>query len=169
MVRGLTYLSKILIVLIIVLLFFSCGDKYCNESGIGMPLVGVYALETPPVEAKINSVTIYGVDQVNDSILYNNVSNLGSFYTPLSITRDMVKYVIRYDDPNVGLQYKYDTLTYTYSKKLEFETPECGAMYKFTIEEFKYTTHSIAYAELVTPEVNNLESQTVKIYYVAED
>ena len=75
MVRGLTYLPKILIVLIIVLLFFSCGDKYCNESGIGMPLVGVYALETPPVEAKINSVTIYGVDQVNDSILYNNVSN----------------------------------------------------------------------------------------------
>ena len=72
MVRGLTYLPKILIVLIIVLLFFSCGDKYCNESGIGMPLVGVYALETPPIEAEINSVTIYGVDQVKDSILYNS-------------------------------------------------------------------------------------------------
>lgn len=169
MVRGLTYLPKILIVLIISLIFFSCGDKYCNESGIGMPLVGVYALGTPPIEAEINSVTIYGIDQVKDSILYNNVSGLSSFYTPLSITHDMVKYVIRYDDPNVGLQFKYDTLTYTYSKKLEFETPECGAMYMFKIEEFKYTTHSIAYAELVTPEVNNLESQTVKIYYVAED
>ena len=151
------------------LLFSACGEEYCGESGSGMPLVGIYALGTPPVEAKIESLTVYGVDQVNDSILYNKASNISSFYTPLNISTNLVKYVLLYENPMIAPEYKRDTLTYKYSKKLVFETPECGATYSFVIDEFKYTTHSIAYAELITPEVNNLESQTVKIYYVAED
>lgn len=151
------------------LLFSACGEEYCGESGSGMPLVGIYALGTPPVEAKIESLTVYGVDQVNDSILYNKASDISSFYTPLNISTNTVKYVLLYENPMIAPEYKRDTLTYKYSKKLVFETPECGATYSFVIDEFKYTTHSIAYAELITPEVNNLESQTVKIYYVAED
>lgn len=155
--------------LVSLLFLSSCGEEYCNESGSGMPLVGIYALGTPPVEAMVESLTVYGVGQKNDSILYNNVSKVSSFYTPLNISADSVKYVLRYENPQIAEQNKRDTLTYKYSKKLVFETPECGATYSFVIKEFKYTTHSIAYAELITPEVNNLKSQTVKIYYVAED
>ena len=169
MVRRLTYLFKATLLLVLPILFSSCGEEYCEESGSGMPLVGVYALGVPPVEAELNGVTIYGVDQKNDSILYNNVSKISTFYTPLNISTDSVKYVLRYEGSQIAEEHKRDTLTYKYSKKLEFETPECGAMYSFVITEFKYTTHSIEYAELITPEVNNLVSQTVKIYYVAED
>ena len=169
MVRGLTYLLKTSLLMFSLLLFSACGEEYCGESGSGMPLVGIYALGTPPVEAKIESLTVYGVDQVNDSILYNKASNISSFYTPLNISTNLVKYVLLYENPMIAPEYNRDTLTYKYSKKLVFETPECGATYSFVIDEFKYTTHSIAYAELITPEVNNLESQTVKIYYVAED
>lgn len=169
MVRRLTYLFKTALLLVLPVLFSSCGEEYCEESGSGMPLVGIYALGVPPVEAELNGVTIYGVDQKNDSILYNNVSKISTFYTPLNISADSVKYVLRYEGSQIAEEHKRDTLTYKYSKKLEFETPECGAMYSFVITEFKYTTHSIEYAELITPEVNNLVSQTVKIYYVAED
>lgn len=167
--RLIKYLTKTVAILLFVVSLSSCGEKYCEESGSGMPLVGIYAVGTPPVAAKVDSLTIYGVDQKNDSILYNNVSNIGSFYTPLNIETNSVKYVLRYESKLVGEPYKHDTLTYTYRKKLIFSTPECGATYSFVIDDFKYTTHSIAYAELVTPEVNNLESQTVKIYYVAQD
>ena len=134
-----------------------------------MPLVGVYALGTPPREAMIETLTVYGVGQANDSILYNKASKVSSFYTPLNISTDMVKYVLCYETPQIAEQFKRDTLTYKYSKKLVFESPECGASYSIVIEDFKYTIHSISYAELVTPEVNSLESQTIKIYYVAED
>ena len=169
MVRRLIYLFKALLLLVLPILFSSCGEEYCEESGSGMPLVGIYAMGTPPVKASLQSLTVYGVGQVNDSILYDNVSKISTFYTPLDISTNTVKYVLRYEDPDISEENKRDTLTYKYSKKLEFETPECGAMYSFVIDEFKYTTHSIAYAELVTSKVNNLESQTVKIYYVAED
>ena len=169
MVRGLKYLLRAVLVSVLLLLFSSCGEEYCGESGSGMPLVGIYALGTPPVEAEIESLTVYGVDQKSDSILYDKASKISTFFTPLNISADSVKYVLRYENSQIAEQFKRDTLTYKYSKRLEFETPECGAMYSFVINEFKYTTHSIAYAELVTPEVNNIESQTVKIYYATED
>lgn len=169
MVRRLIYLSKIVTLLLFITTISSCGDKYCEESGIGMPLVGVYAVGNPPVEAKVDSLTIYGVGQKNDSILYNNVSNIGEFYTPLNISANTVKYVLKYESKLVAEPFKYDTLTYVYRKKLIFETPECGATYSFEIDEFKYTNHSIAYAELITTKVNNIESQTVKIYYVTKN
>ena len=169
MVRRLTYLLKTVIFIVSLLLLSSCGEKYCGESSSSMPLVGVYALGTPPREAMIESLTVYGVGQVNDSILYNKASKVSTFYTPLNISTDMVKYVLCYENPQIAEQFKRDTLTYKYSKKLVFESPECGATYSFVIKDFKYTTHSISYAELVTPEVNSLESQTVKIYYAAED
>ena len=169
MVRRLTYQSKIAILLFFIITLSACGEKYCEESGSGMPLVGVYAVGHHPVAAKVDSLTIYGVGQKNDSILYDNVSNIGEFYTPLNITTNTVKYVLKYESKLVGEPFKYDTLTYVYRKNLIFETPECGATYSFTIDEFKYTNHSIAYAELVTEEVNNMESQTVKIYYVTQN
>ena len=169
MAGGLKYLLKTTMLFASLLLLSSCGEEYCDESGSGMPLVGIYAMGTPPAAAMIESLTVYGVGQVNDSILYNNVSKIGKFYTPLDISTNMVKYVLQYDNPSVSPEHKRDTLTYKYSKKLVFETPECGATYSFVIDEFKYTTHSIVYAELITPEVNNLESQTVKIYYAAQD
>lgn len=175
MVRKVIYQSSFLLLLLTTLFFISCGDKYCEESGSGMPLVGIYAMGTPPVEANVDSLTVYGVivkdaaDYANDSILYNNVSKIHTFYTPLSITTDTVKYVLRYESKLVPEEFKRDTLTYIYRKNLTFETSECGATFSYVIDDFKYTTHSIAYAELITPEVNSIESQTVKIYYVAKD
>lgn len=169
MVRRLRYIKRALIIILSAVIFYSCGDTYCDESGSGMPLVGVYAMGVPPVEAQIDSVTIYGVGQATDSILYNNVSGISSFYTPLNIMKDSVKYVIQYESKLVGEAAKRDTLTYVYRKQLTFEKQECGATYAFVIDKFLYTTHSLVYAELITPEVDNLSSQTVKIYYATKN
>ena len=165
MVRRLRYIKRALVFILSTVIFSSCGDTYCDESGSGMPLVGVYAMGVPPVEAQMDSVTIYGVGQATDSILYNNASAISSFYTPLNIMKDSVKYVIQYESKLIGETAKRDTLTYVYRKQLTFEKQECGATYAFIIDKFSYTTHSLVYAELVTPEVDNLSSQTVKIYY----
>lgn len=144
-----------------------CGDDYCGDSASGIPLVGIYSMGNPPKAAAIDSLTVYGKDQVNDSILYDTARNVSTFYTPLNITENTVKYVLRYDKKGIAEQYKFDTLTYVYSKELKFETPECGAAYTFTIKEFRYTQHSIVYAELVTPVVNSISSTTVNIYYAS--
>ena len=118
MVRRVISLSKVIILLIPILLLSACGEEYCEEGTSGMPLVGIYALQTPPVEAKIDSLTVYGVDQVNDSILYNNVSRINSFYTPLNISAEEVKYVLLYESRLIGEPYKRDTLTYKYLNKV---------------------------------------------------
>lgn len=167
--RGLKILVYAIIAIISPTLFAGCGDEYCDESGSGIPLVGIYAMENPPVEAMLDSLTVYGKDQKTDSILYDTISNVKSFYTPLDIDKNEVKYVLRYDQKGVPEEYKWDTLTYKYRKELKFDTPECGAFYEYTIEKFEYTTHSIVYAELVAPTVNNLSSQTVKLYYAPEN
>ncbi len=169
MERGLKNLVYAAFALLMPGLVLSCGDEYCAESGSGIPLVGIYAMENPPVEATLDSLTVYGKDQKADSMLYDTVSNVQSFYTPLDINKDEVKYVLRYDRKGVADEYKRDTLTYIYRKELKFDTPECGAFYEFTIEKFDYTTNSIVYAELVTPEVNNIASLTVKLYYAPEN
>ncbi|MBO8438941.1 MAG: hypothetical protein IAC54_08630, partial [Bacteroidetes bacterium] len=80
-----------------------------------------------------------------------------------------VKYILRYEKKDIAKEYKWDTLIYTYKRELKFDTPECGAFYEFTIEKFEYTTHSIVYAELISEVVNNLTSETVKLYYAPEN
>lgn len=167
--RGLKNLKYAVFAIISLNLLAGCGDEYCDESGSGIPLVGIYTMENPPVEASLDSLTVYGKDQKTDSMLYDTVSNVHTFYTPLDIDKDQVKYILRYDKKGIAAEYKWDTLTYTYSKELKFDTPECGAFYEYTIENFEYTTHSIVYAELVAPVVNNLATQTVKLYYAPEN
>lgn len=167
--RGLRNLAYAVIAAIPIFCITSCSDEYCDESGSGIPLVGIYSMENPPVEATLDSLTVYGKDQKVDSMLYDTVSNVQAFYTPLDIDRDEVKYILRYDKKYIAEESKRDTLTYTYSKALKFDTPECGAFYEFTIEKFEYTTHSIVYAELVTPLVDNLASPTVKLYYAPQE
>ncbi|MEG1643975.1 MAG: DUF6452 family protein [Bacteroidales bacterium] len=155
------------ITIITVSVMCGCGDDYCGESGSGIPLVGIYTMGNPPKKGTIDSLTVYGKDQKKDSILYKTVRNSRAFYNHLDIAENSLKYVLLYEKKGVALDHKFDTLTYVYSKELEFDSPECGAKYYFTIKEFYYTRHSIVFAELVTPLVDNLSSETVKIYYDA--
>lgn len=167
--RGLKNLRHAVLAIISLCVVAGCGDEYCDESGSGIPLVGIYTMENPPVVASLDSLTVYGKDQKTDSMLYDTVSNVHTFYTPLDIDKDEVKYILRYEKKDIAKEYKWDTLTYTYKRELKFDTPECGAFYEFTIEKFEYTTHSIVYAELISEVVNNLTSETVKLYYAPEN
>lgn len=150
-------------------LICSCTESYCDSSGSDIPLVGLYAMESPDTEVYIDSVSIYGIDQINDSILYNNETSLSTFYTPLDPTKDSVQYVISYNKEAISPEYKYDTLTYKYTSTVKFDTPECGAVYEYYINEFKYTTYSIQYASLITPVVNNLTDETIHIFYAVQE
>lgn len=58
-----------------------------------------------------------------------------------------------------------DTITVSYSSQPRFVSEECGAMYFYEIKTLQHTCHLIDSVVLVQPEVNNIDRETMRIYF----
>lgn len=74
-----------------------------------------------------------------------------------------------YDQENLNPRYKFDTLTFVYHSYVKFESAECGAMFNYVIDDFRYTTHQLVSATLLTKEIDNLNIENVKLFYHVEE
>ena len=146
------------------LLSTACNTEACLESKTSIFNTAFYAYGDSGVKVIIDSVSVYGVGQYRDSLLVDT-ANISSFQATLRSGRDTTQYVIRYDQHNLNPRYKRDTLTFVYHSYIEFESAECGAMYNYVIDDFRYTTWQIVDALLMTTEVNNQDVETVRLYY----
>lgn len=142
----------------------ACNTEACLESKTSIFNAAFYAYGDSAAKVVVDSVSVYGVGQFNDSLLVDT-ANISSFQATLRSDRDTTQYVIRYDQHNLNPRYKRDTLTFVYHTYIEFESAECGAMYNYVIDDFRYTTWQIVDAELMTSEVNNQDVENVRLYY----
>lgn len=142
----------------------ACNTEACLESKTSIFSAAFYAYGDSGVKVIIDSVSVYGVGQYKDSLLVDT-ANISSFQATLRSDRDTTQYVIRYDQHNLNPRYKRDTLTFVYHTYIEFESAECGAMYNYVIDDFRYTTWQIVDARLMTQEFNNQDVENVLLYY----
>lgn len=165
-------MGKILDIILVVFLlgigFVSCGDDGCMENRSSIPLIAFYSDADTTQRVAIDSLTVWGIGQINDSLLLDTAS-VNQFMAPLRDGVDTTKYVLRYDQENLNPRYKFDTLTFVYHSYVKFDSAECGAMFNYVIDDFRYTTHQLVSATLLTKEIDNLNIENVKLFYHVEE
>ena len=89
-VAGITALCAI------TLLLGSCGSDGCVENRNSIPRAQFYAYGEQDLALSVDSISIYGIGQPNDSILLDSAVAVTQVYLPLRFTQDTTQYVIQY-------------------------------------------------------------------------
>lgn len=74
----------------------SCGSDGCVENRNSIPRAQFYSYGEQELALSIDSISIYGIGQPNDSMLLDSAVAVSQVYLPLRFTQDSTQYVIRY-------------------------------------------------------------------------
>ncbi len=151
------------LVCVLAVLHTSCNTSGCTENKSSIPLAGFYSYETLNA-ITVNEISIGGVDAPNDSLLLDNGST-GKIYLPFRSTAQETSYFIRYESEELGGGTLYDVITFNYTSIPYFASEECGAMYRYKINEMYYTNHLIDSIGLVDSLITNADVEKIHIYF----
>ena len=146
----------------------SCNTSGCTENRNAVPLA---AFLDPSTDASISldSLSIYGVDQPNDSILSPAGTRVSQVYLPMRPTHSSVKWCIAYKWKRLDYPELNDTISFDYKSTPIFASEECGAYYRYLITEMTYTDHLIDRVEIVDSLITNVDKVYVNIYFRVEN
>lgn len=156
-------LNILLAVLAVSLGFVSCNNKECFNNQSTIPLAGFYSMQTQNA-ITVDSLTVYGVGAPGDSLLLDN-GQASTLYMPMPLSGNSVSYVFHYNSKALDYIELNDTLTIQYDSYPQFVSEECGAIFKYDVTDFNYTTHLIDSIAIPTMEFNNVDVEVIKIYF----
>ncbi len=155
-------MGKLLNLIAVLLLLTSCSSTGCLENQSSLPLAGFYSSRTQEGIA-IDSLQVWGVGAPGDSMLVDGVAR--NTYLPLRSSMEIASFCFHYDQKELSSPLLNDTITLSYSSQPRFVSEECGAMYFYEIKTLHHTCHLIDSVVLVQPEVNNIDRETMRIYF----
>lgn len=143
--------------------FTSCNNSECFDNQSTLPLAGFYSMQSKKA-ISVDSLTVYGIGVQGDSFLLNN-EQASTLYMPLPLSGNSTSYVFHYNAKALDFVELNDTLTINYDCYPQFVSNECGAIYKYDVKDFYYTTHLIDSIAIPIMEFNNKDIEVIKIYY----
>lgn len=155
----------VLLMAIFAVMLSSCDSTGCHENRSSIPQAALYAYNAPTSPVSADSISVYGVGQWKDSLLLDCAMGVSTFKIPFRNDADTTQYVIHYDAKSVASDRYNDTLTFIYRRHPYFISGDCGVVYNYYIDTFRYTTNMLDSAALMTKEVNNEEQETIRLYY----
>lgn len=146
----------------------SCNTSGCTENRNAVPLA---AFLDPTTDASItlDSLSIFGIDQPNDSILSTAGARVSQVYLPMRPTHSSVKWCISYKWKRLDYPELNDTIAFDYTSTPIFASEECGAYYRYLITEMTYTDHLIDRVEIVDSLITNVDKVYINIYFRVEN
>lgn len=160
-------MGKILTVITLALILAAlgaCNTSGCMENQSAMPVGGFYSSDDKAIT--IDSIQVWGVGSPGDSMLVDG--NAREVSLPLRATLPEVSFCIHYTQEALSSPLLNDTLTIAYTSTPHFVSEECGAMYFYSITGVSHTIHLIDSVRLEYPEVDNLDRETLRIYFRTE-
>lgn len=141
----------------------SCNSVGCTDNKSSIPLAGFYSYEelTP---VTVNNVSIGGVGAPNDSLIVSNES-VSQVYLPFRADAGQSRFFIRYEDEALNYPELFDTITFNYTPIPYFASKDCGAMYRYRIDDYSYTRHLVDSVGLVTDVMTNADIETIRVYF----
>lgn len=142
----------------------SCNTSGCTENRNAVPLAAFFNSSTgDPIS--LDSISIFGVGQVNDSVLSAAGTVVSQVYLPMRPTANTVTWCLSYkwknlDDPRLN-----DTLVLDYKSTPFFASDECGAYYKYEVDRMQYTDHLIDSVVVVDSLITNVDKVYLNIYF----
>lgn len=154
-------------VLILWSVLSACNDLGCLDNQSSIPLAKLYAMNNSPIpqEISIDSISVYGVGQRNDSLLIDSAMNVSQIMFPFRGDVDSSQFVIRYNYSWNSDRRRDDTLTFFYESYIYFASLECGSMFNYTLDSIRYTRHQIDSIRILTPEITNRNVTNFQLFY----
>ena len=141
----------------------SCGSSECFDNQNTLPLAGFYSMQTGK-EIIVDSLTVYGAGAPGDSVLLDN-GQVSSLYMPMPLSGSSASFVFHYNMKALDFVEFNDTLTIDYECYPQFVSNECGAIYKYDVSDFRYTTHLIDSVAIPTMKFDNVDKVVIKVFY----
>lgn len=145
----------------------SCSSSGCSENRNAVPLAAFLNPATDK-EISLDSLSVTGVDQPNDSVLSAAGTVVSQVYLPMRPTHESVSWCFAYKWKRLDYPELNDTITFDYTSQPFFASEECGAYYKYHITRMDYTDHLIERVEIVDSVVTNVDKVYINIYFRVE-
>lgn len=145
----------------------SCNTSGCTENRNAVPLAAFLdpATDNP---ITLDSISIYGIGQPNDSILSPAGQRVSQVYLPMRPTHTTVSWCLSYKWKYLDFPELNDTITFDYESAPVFASEECGAYYRYQINRMTCTDHLIDHVEIVDSLITNIDKVYVNIYFKVE-
>lgn len=155
-------LLNILLALVAVCCITCCNTSGCLDNGSAIPLAGFYGSDGKSIS--LDSINIHGVGAPGDSAVIAVGKSASQIYLPMRSTANRTTWVIAYKQKELDYPELNDTLVIDYQSIPYFASEECGAMYKYRVTDFGYTTHLVDSIK-VDSVITNADIETIKIYF----
>ncbi len=145
----------------------SClNEDVCEDVSTVPARIGFYAVDTvneTPAPISISNISVFGVGQ--DSVIYNNESNVSQMELPLNSTIDSCAYIFRVafllDDAKFFLD---DTLWFVYNRLPNLISMECGFTTFYELTDLRYSRNTIDSIAIDDPNITNSLNEHIKIF-----
>ncbi len=145
--------------ILLIVFVYACGTEnsdFClsNQQSVQAGFYSSYA--TNDKDSTVRNVFIYSLGV--DSITYDTVS-VNKIYLPLNLNKDTSQFII-------DINTLKDTITFVYSKELNFVSGECGFIFSFYLDTLYHSDVSfIDSVAIINDEIiYNENFENVKIY-----
>ena len=142
----------------------SCNTTGCTENRNAVPLAKFLDATTDQTIG-LDSIEITGIGQPNDSVLSAPGSVVSQVYLPMRPTHDNVAWCFAYKWKDLDYEEFNDTIKFAYTSVPFFASADCGAYYKYQINEMTYTDHLIHHVEVIDSLITNIDKVYVNIYF----
>ncbi len=170
-IRKITYISKLyLLPFVSVLgltlpLLWPCSTEECMDNRNSLPLAGFYASMPGHPKIAVDSISIYGLEAPQDSVLVDSATNIQSAYLPFRINDTSTSYVISYNASALNSPLLNDTVTFSYTLQPWFVSEACGAIYRYHVGGIDYTRHLIDSVACPTGIIDNKPTENLQIFF----
>lgn len=167
--KILKYFAVLLLFCLLLPVMVSCNDLGCLDNRSSIPLAKLYASGNLaiPKAITLDSITVYGVGQKNDSLLIDSAMRVAEISFPFRNNLDSSQFVIQYNYTwNIDRRLN-DTLTFFYQPYVFFASLECGSMFNYTLDSVRFTTNQLDSVRVLTNEITNQNVANFQIFYPA--
>lgn len=145
----------------------ACVSNECLDNKNSLPLAGFYASGESEQKVTLDSISIFGIDAPEKSMILDSATNISSVYLPFRIDQPSTTYVIRYEQKAISDSRYNDTLQFDYDIIPYFVSSACGAIYKYKINRIVQTHHLIDSVVCTSPDqiIDNTAIENIRIYF----
>ena len=141
-----------------------CNSDGCTEMRSAMPIAQLRNSATGEV-ATPDSLDTHGIGVAGDSLLVSAGTAVSKQYLPLRYSASSVRWCIAYRYAGLDNDRLNDTLTLTYTSSPWLADDDCGAMYRYHVRSFTYTTHMIDSVKMTDSLITNNDAEQIQIFF----
>lgn len=149
------YIRTLLVALTAVALH-GCSDQGCMNNRNSIPMAGFYLLQGEQ-SVSVSNLEVFGVGAPGDSLLLDTVRSAHQIYLPLRGDIPRAQFVFRSGDVD-------DTLTVDYTAWPYFDGEDCGAMWRYELQNVSWQRTLIDSVRVTDKFITNQEREQLMIF-----